>query len=179
MSKTLLLIAAVAVMLLAVTNVHAYSEAWLGWFRTGALYYDGNTYVHSDTLTHGTASDTTYSVTRDTFWDFIWTVQKTFVYSAGDDTIYLSVTSLFTGGKDTGQSGTKEGNGVWLGTTICTVDNNRYSVWGTWDTGIPIDYYYFNYNSTPPTYTVRWRITGGAIGCPTGYGTSYGEKMNY
>lgn len=98
------------------------------------------------------------------------------MYTSGDNTyyIYLSVTS-FTGGKPTGQSGTKEGSGTWSGTAICTVDDpdKEYDVYGTWDTGTPNDDYYFNYNNN--TYSALWEITGGDMGHPTGGGTSYGD----
>ncbi len=164
----------IAAMLLTATSAYGYREAWTGWFRTGTLTYGGNAYVNANTSTHGTASDSTYSVTRDTFYQLIWTTNKAFVYSAGDDTIYLSVTA-FTGGKETNQSGTKDGNGIWYGTTVCTIDNQTYSVSGTWDTNG--DLYYFDYTDYPPDadYTARWDITGGDMGHPTGWGTSYGD----
>ncbi|NLI99267.1 hypothetical protein GX441_11500 [bacterium] len=157
-----LILAAVVMALAAATTAHAYYETWNGWFVGGTLYYNGYTYAEVGSAS-GSSDDSTYSVARDTFYNIhsLSSPAPCFVCSALDDTIYLRPDSLL-GGKDTGQTGTKEGNGVWSGTAIRrknTVETTWSAVSGTWDTGTRDDNEYFNYDTNPDSYLLGWDVT--------------------
>ena len=175
--KTLLLIAAIAVMLAAATSAYGYWETWNGWWYSGTLTYNSHDYTAVDS---GYVSDSTFSDTTDTFY-LPQDVTVDFVYVIGEieDTIEFENT-VFTGSKPTGQSGTKEGSGVWLGSAILRRSGLPPvvfdSVWGTWwSTGN-----HFNYNSEPdPTYTASWLVTGSDPDGITGGGTCSGTRSSY
>lgn len=175
-----LILAAVIVMLAAATTAQAYNETWYGWFSSGTLYYGMNSYVKA-VDTAGTASDSTIG-SRDTFYTnygggaMSWIP---FVCSSIDDTIYLTI-SDGTGGKDTGQSGQKDGNGVWSGSAVRrknSVETIWTSVSGTWDTGTRYDSEYFNYVPNPDTYYGGWDVTSSTPSGLTGSGYSNGGRQ--
>lgn len=168
--KTLLIIAAVAVMLAGATSAYGYDETWDGWFNSGYIIYGGHefTSVGSDCV-----SDSTIDFKPDDFYlpnDAI----VDFVY--GSDTITLGV-SGFTGSKPRGQSGTKEGSGGWSGMAILTIPGLPPVVFdtveGTWRSTYP----HFNYDSEPdPTYTASWLVTRSVPDGITGGGTCSGQR---
>ncbi|MEA3311460.1 MAG: hypothetical protein U9Q76_04495 [candidate division WOR-3 bacterium] len=177
-NKTLILIAAVAVMLVAATSASAYYEAWNGWFSSGTLTYGGNNYYYSDT--GGIACDSTYSATRDTFYlpDTNFVTAFPFVCSAIHDTIYLNA-NRFTGGKETGQSSTKEGNGDWSGSAVRRGPGHPPQTFslvrGTWDTSGPGEC--FDYRPATPTYSAGWHVTRSTPLGLGGDGTSSGYRI--
>ncbi len=175
--KTLLLIAAVAMMLMAATSAYGYYETWDGWWYSGTLTYNSHDYTAVDS---GYVSDSSFTEFTDTFY-LPQDVILNFIYVIGEieDTIEFEDT-VFTGSKPTGDSGTKEGSGVWLGTAILRRSGLPPvvfdSVWGTWwSTGN-----HFNYNTRPdPTYTASWLVTGSDPDGITGGGTCTGTGTGY
>lgn len=177
--KTSLLIAAVAVMLLSATSAQAYYETWDGWFYSGNLYISGYTYTRVGTST-GSASDSSQAVYRDTFYSFTPNAGGiVFVCDILTDTIYLSISTM-KGGKTTGQSGTKPGDGTWSGSAL--VRGTRHepysftSVSGTWDTQDPPQC--FDYTASPPTLLAGWDVTGSTPPGLSGYGTCNGVRTS-
>jgi len=183
MSKKLIVIAAIAVMLVGATNAYAYHETWGGWFSSGTLTYNSHDYTAVDS---GYVSDSK-GVLTDTFY-LPQDVIVNFIYVVGEieDTIEFENT-VFTGSKPKGQSGTKEGSGVWLGTAILRRSGLPPvvfdSVWGTWDTDGANEY--FDYRACPcppggpPTYTASWLVTGSDPDGLTGGGTCTGTGTGY
>ncbi len=178
--KTLLIIAAVAVMLVAATNAYGYHEQWDGWFRSGTLTYNDTTYTVVES--YGTVDDSTYIFPppprpgRDTF--YLTVDVLTFMCAAGyNDSIFVGI-SAFTGGKEYGTSGTHEGSGSWSGSGYSDRSGGTklFDFWGTWaSTGN-----HFNYDSEPdPTYTADWDVTGSNPPGITGDGTCSGERTYY
>ncbi|TKJ38001.1 hypothetical protein CEE36_10850 [candidate division TA06 bacterium B3_TA06] len=189
--KTLLIIAAIAVMLVGATSAYGYYETWDSLFISGTLTYGGNDYQQTGDY-YGIAYDSTVTGgTTDTFSAFIWPVALRFV-SANGDTIDLSVRN-FTGNKETGTSGTKEGAGTWSGSAVRYkngVPETRWtSVSGTWDTEDQGGQtYYFDYTMCPscppniPTYSARWDVTSstpGGLNALTGDGGSSGHRRYF
>ncbi|MCK4334044.1 hypothetical protein KAX06_04580 [candidate division WOR-3 bacterium] len=176
--KALLVIAAVAVMLVAATSAYGYDEMWSGWWYSGTLTYNSHDYTAVDS---GYVSDSTFSDTTDTFY-LPQDVIVNFIYVVGEieDTIEFEDT-VFTGSKPTGQSGTKEGSGVWSGLAIHRRSGfppDTFTIWGTWDTDDANDY--FDYNPRTPTYSADWDVTGSnPPGVITGGGTCSGYRTYY
>jgi hypothetical protein len=176
-SKKLLIIAAVAVMLVGATSAYGdyTEEGWNGWWLSGTLTYNSHDYTAVDT---GYVSDSTFSDTTDTFY-LPQDVIVNFIYVVGEieDTIEFEDT-MFTGRKPTGESGTKEGSGVWSGLAIHRRSGfppDTFTIWGTWEsTGN-----HFNYNTRPPTYTASWLVTGSYPDGITGGGTCSGYRTYY
>jgi len=178
--KTLLIIAAIAVMLMAATSAYGYYEDWDGWFNSGYLTYGGNEFTSIGGW--DVVSDSTIDDKPDDFY-LLNDAMVDFVYDGGwyEDTITLGV-SGFTGSKPTGQSGQKEGSGGWSGMAILTIPDLPPVVFdtveGTWDTDDAGDY--FDYDSRPdPTYTADWDVTGSVPDGITGGGTCSGHRTYY
>jgi hypothetical protein len=181
-NKALFLAVVIAVLATA-TTAFGYHERWNNWFSAGTLTYNRNDYTKAGSFPRDTIYDSTYSPSRDTFYHPLIqqgdTLTIRFVYSADNDTIFLYIGSI-TGGKNTGTSGTKEGNGIWSGRAIRTkngVETTWSSVSGTWDTADANDY--FNYNTTPPSYSAKWNVTSSDPTGLTGGGTFGGERTYY
>ena len=182
--KTLLVIAAVAVMLVGATSAYGYDEMWSGWWYSGTLTYNSHDYTAVDS---GYVSDSTFSDTTDTFY-LPQDVIVNFIYVVGEieDTIEFENT-VFTGSKPTGQSGTKEGSGVWLGSAILRRSGLPPVVFdtveGTWNTREAGDY--FDYTMCPPcpprtpTYSAKWVVTRSVPDGITGGGTCSGTRSSY
>jgi hypothetical protein len=174
--KTLLLIAGVAIMLAGATSAHAYHEIWDGWFDSGSLHYNSKTYtvVENNLI----VNDSTYSPTRDTFYLTVDVIA--FVCAAGyNDSIFVCIPT-FTGGKETGTSGTHLGDGSWSGSGYSdrSATNKLFDIWGTWGTYIDPDC--FNYGGLPPIYDADWRVIGSnPEGFVTGSGTCSGQRTYY
>jgi len=178
MSKKLLLIAAVAVMLMAATSASAYYyESWDGWFNSGTLAYNDTAYtivggscLTVDDYTLDPPSD------RDTFGIWIQIPRIAFVCVAGSgDSIFVYI-ATFTGGKEYGTSGTKEGEGYWDGDGSQRNEYGQlvkiFDFWGTWSAT-------FNYSSDPSTYSGTWTVTGSNPPGVTGGGTCSGHRTYY
>ncbi len=181
--KTLLIIAAVAVMLVGATSAYGYWEQWDGWWYSGTLTYNSHDYTAVD---FGYVSDSTFSDTTDTFY-LPQDVIVNFIYVVGEieDTIEFEDT-VFTGSKPTGQSGQKEGSGEWAGMAILRrsgLPPDTFTIWGTWDTDGANEY--FDYRTCPcppgdpPTYTADWDVTGSYPDGITGGGTCSGTRSSY
>ncbi|NLI98787.1 hypothetical protein GX441_09055 [bacterium] len=173
-----LILAAVIAVLATATTAQAYYETWDGWFVGGTLYYSGNAYTTPNVYTREMYDSTRVS-DRDTFYNPAFgqgdTITIRFVYDRDNDTIFLKIASI-TGGKTTGQTGTKEGDGTWAGSAIRrknTVETTWSSVIGTWDAS-------FTYpaGSPPPTpyYTGGWTITSSTPSGLTGDGACDGDR---
>ncbi|MEA3311792.1 MAG: hypothetical protein U9Q76_06195 [candidate division WOR-3 bacterium] len=178
MSKTLLLIAAIAVMLVGATSAYGYHEAWDGWFSWGILYYEDSAYTCSSP--GGTVYDSTAG-TVDNFYFSGGIPVAAFVCSAINDTIYLTVSSS-TGSKTTGQSGTKEGNGDWSGSAVRRGPSHPPQTFslvrGTWDTqDTEGQTRYFDYRPATPTYSARWNVSYSIPWGITGRGGSSGYRI--
>jgi len=175
-NKTLLIIAAVAVMLVAATNASAYHEHWDGWFNSGYLTYDGYTYNHVEGI--GGVADTTNGDVDEFFLDAITVI--TFYCSGTDGTIVVRLTSS-SGSKPTGQEDQKEGSGNWGGTAVLTRPGlpnvNFTTLVGTWDTNDAGDY--FNYAPETPTYSAKWYVSYSDPDGLTGAGGSAGYRIVY
>jgi len=176
--KTLLVIAAVAVMLVGATRAYGYYEVWNGWFNSGQLTYDGYTYNYVEG--QSTVEDTTAgSVDSFTIHAIPY---RSFYCATTGYTIRLWVTTA-TGWKDTGQSGQKEVNrgATWSGMAILTrppLDPDTFDVVGTWDTTTePGDC--FNYPDPPdtPTYSAHWYVDGSSPFGLDGEGGSSGKLL--
>ncbi|MCK4334703.1 hypothetical protein KAX06_07995 [candidate division WOR-3 bacterium] len=176
MTKKLLIIAAVAVMLAGATSAYGYWEQWSGWWYSGTLTYNSHDYTAVD---FGYVSDSSFSRETDTFY-LPQDVIVNFIYVVGEieDTIEFENT-VFTGSKPTGQSGTKEGSGVWLGMAILRRSGLPPVVFdtveGTWRSTYP----HFNYDTRPPTYTASWLVTRSVPDGITGGGTCSGHRTYY
>jgi len=152
-------------------------EEWDGWFNSGTLHYNSKNYTIVES--YGMVDDSTYiSLTRDTFYLTIDVL--TFVCAAGyNDSIFVCIPT-FTGGKEYGTSGTHEGSGLWSGSgysdNSAEPETKLFDFWSTWaSTGND-----FNYNTSPPTYTADWDVTGSnPIGVVTGGGTCSGQRTYY
>ncbi|TET22313.1 MAG: hypothetical protein E3J71_06510 [Candidatus Stahlbacteria bacterium] len=178
--KTLLLIAAVAVMLAGATSAYGYYETWDGWFNSGYLTYDGNTFNYTsgsgmlDDVTNGSIDE--FCITAVTL--------STFTCASSGYYIRLWPTGA-TGWKYTGQSGQKEAyDGEWLGSAILTIpglpDVEFKSVEGTWNTGDEYDDMYFNYGGRPPIYSAHWVLSNSdPPGITGGAGGSAGDRILY
>ena len=175
--KALLVIAAVAVMLVAATSAYGYDEMWSGWWYSGTLTYNSHDYTGVDT---GYVSDSK-GVLTDTFY-LPQDVIVDFIYVIGEikDTIEFEDT-MFTGSKPKGQSGTKEGSGVWLGSAILRRSGLPPVVFdtveGTWNTRDAGDY--FDYGGRPPIYSAEWVVTRSVPDGLTGGGTCSGQRTYY
>ncbi|MBA7600430.1 hypothetical protein ES703_07482 [subsurface metagenome] len=185
--KTLLVIAAVAVMLVAATNASAYCEAWTGWFNSGYLEYFGATFEYTNG--EGRLEDRTYG-SVDSF--YITTVTpSTFTCTRTGCTIKLWVTTP-SGSKDTGQEGQKQvDEAEWSGNAIRIIPQpppnppkiDTFTVWGTWNTtDEPGDY--FDYTMCPcppdtPTYSAHWIASYSSPLGITGEGDSAGDRIYY
>lgn len=169
--KTLLVIAAVAVMLLGATSAYGYYETWDGWWSSGTIEYDENTYTHSG---EGfMIRDSTYSETRDTFY-FSSGAVNLMPFVCDDvnppDTIFLALPLSGTyGGKPTGQSGEKYGIGEWSGTGYDHELVKIFDIEGTW-TGT------FNYTDRPYIYTAVAYSTWSSPPGITAIVYSYGDQ---
>jgi len=155
--KTLLVIAAVAVMLVGATSAYGYHETWDGWFNSGWLECLGARFEY--TGGEGRLFDHTYG-SVDSF--FVYAVTpSTFTCESGEYAgYYIRLWPGATGWKDTGQSGHKEAyNGGWTGKARLYrpyQDPEDFDVWGTWDTGTEYDGMYFDYDPDTPTYSAHW-----------------------
>ncbi|MEA3311213.1 MAG: hypothetical protein U9Q76_03220, partial [candidate division WOR-3 bacterium] len=178
MSKTLLVIAAIAVMLAAATSASAYYERWEGWFNSGHLTYGGYTYNYA--YGEGIVEDYT-SGDIDTFAIHAIPVLGFTCLENGGTIVLRVITS--TGWKPTGQEGQKEGRGNWTGTAVLTITglpDMDFTLEGTWDTGTPIDDMYFDYTDYPEedaTYSAKWRVSNSTPLGLDGEGGSAGELM--
>jgi len=174
-NKTLIVIAAVAVMLVAATSAYGYYEQWNGWWYSGTLTYNSHDYTAVDS---GYVSDSK-GVLTDEFY-LPQDVIVNFIYVIGEieDTIEFEDT-MFTGSKPTGDSGTKEGSGVWSGMAILRRSGLPPVVFdtveGTWRSTYP----HFNYDTRPPTYTASWLVTHSVPDGLTGGGTCTGTGTGY
>ncbi|TKJ41353.1 hypothetical protein CEE36_08540 [candidate division TA06 bacterium B3_TA06] len=181
--KTLLIIAAVAVMLVAATNAYGddYSyESWDGWFNSGELDYNGKTYTIVWSVLE--VDDSTYTISpphRDTFGIWVKIPAVAFVCVARPgDSIFVYIDTLTTGGKEYGTSGTKEGEGYWYGDGSQYNEHGQlvkiFDFGGTWEAT-------FNYNTEPdPTYEGTWMVTwSGWPVLVTGDGTCSGKRTYY
>jgi len=168
-NKTLLIIAAVAVMLMGATSASAYYEGWDGWFNSGSLDYDSKTYEYVEGGI-GVDDSTVTAVRRDTFYRTAIPAIA-FVCAAGPgDSIFVYI-ATFTGGKATGEISTT-GTGLWTGEGYSDrVKNNwLFDFGGTWET-------YFNYRPDPPTCEGTWTVTGSfPPNVVTGSGGISGER---
>ncbi|NLI97872.1 hypothetical protein GX441_04340 [bacterium] len=178
-NKALILVAVVMVLASASTT-YGYYERWTGWFSEGTLICSGYSYTRDGT--GGAADDTTCSgspPTRDTFYTPN-SVHVGFVCSALNDTIYLTVSSLY-GGKDTGRSGIKSGSGTWAGSAIRrknTVEQTWNSLTGTWNTDTEGDGFdYTPLPDDPATYSLHWYVYSTLS--LSGGGTSSGYCSDY
>lgn len=152
-------------MLTAATSAYGYHETWNGWYTTGTLYYNNNAYSWSNPGL--SASDSTIG-SRDTFYQSGTWGTMPFVCDAIDDTIYLVVNS-FTGGKPTGESGTKDGAGTWAGGYLIASTRSSGSISGTWSAT-------FDYTQVTPSYSGTWTRTASSPDNITGGGTSSGTR---
>jgi len=169
-NKTLIVIAAIAVMLMGATSAYGYQEDWNGWFNSGYLRYGGNdfTSVGSDIV-----SDSTILELRTDNFYLKANASVDFVYDGGwyEDTISLGI-SRFFGSKTTGQSGTKEGSGGWSGSARVHGPDHEdvnFVLGGTWEAE-------FTYTGDPPdgTYEGTWRVTSSWPVFVSGIGGSSG-----
>jgi hypothetical protein len=95
------------------------------------------------------------------------------------DTIFVQIDSL-TGGKESGTSGTKEGEGYWCGDGFRYNEEHElveiFDFWGTWNTRAEGDY--FDYDPDTPTYSAHWvALRSNPLGITGGHGGSSGELM--
>jgi len=165
--KTLLVIAAVAVMLVAATSAYGYHEVWDGWFNSGYLTLDSDTFDYVEG--QSTVEDyTAGSVDSFTIWAIPY---RSFYCATTGYTIRLWVTTA-TGWKYTVQEGQKEAyDGGWTGEAILyrplLPDDLDFDVWGTWGSTYP----HFNYNTD--SYTAWWRVSNSR---PLGLGGKGGSS---
>ncbi len=175
--KTLLIIAAVAVMLVGATNAYGYHEVWNGWFNSGYL-----TFLGSDTFDYVEGQSTVEDITAGSVDSFVIRaiLYRSFYCATTGYTIRLWVTTA-SGSKDTGQSGQKEVNrgATWSGFARLYDDENNlretFDVGGTWNTLVGGDC--FNYGGTPPIYSAEWDMTDSEPDGLEGAGGSSGELM--
>ena len=176
--KTLLIIAAVAVMLMGATNAYGYHEIWNGWVNSGTLYYDSKTYRYVEGGME--VDDSTYifpsppSPGLDTFG--IWTSipRIAFVCAAGDyDSIFVYISRVW-GGKPYGTSGQIDGSGFWSGEGYSNRDMKQehqlFTFGGTWEAT-------FDYG--PKTYEGTWMKTWSDTPGVSGSGTCSGKRTYY
>lgn len=149
-----LVIGAVVLMLAAVTDTNAYHETWDGWFNSATLYYDGKTYsyVEGEILIEDVSG-----LTRDTF--YVNAVPRiAFICAAGyNDSIFVYIDTTITGGKETGQSGTKEGSGSWSGSGYSNrlTTDKLFDFGGTWEA----EFEYTDFYPLEGTCEGSWRAT--------------------
>lgn len=180
-NKTLLAVAAVAVMLLSATSAQAYDE-WCGaGSGTGVIYYNMYPYYyhHGDyggTVHCETSGDYDYFDENTISWCAVF-----YRYYNNDpdaailDTLVMEEASgnYFDGQKETGTSGIKDG---W-GTFDAIISNkSNYPVVGAWYANDYEEGYYFTYNTTPPSMNGRWTISSTPF---NGYGTFNMERTYY
>jgi hypothetical protein len=177
--QTILIIAAVAVMLVGATSASAYYERWDGWVNSGSLEYGDDTYNYVEG--QGTIEDNTDG-SLDTF--FITSVPyRSFYCTTTGYSIRLWVHTA-TGCKDTGQEDQKEvdENATWTGTAKLYDDENHpiqtfNTVVGTWDTSAGGDY--FDYDPETPIYSAHWVASYSSPSGITGEGGSEGDRTYY
>jgi len=179
--KTLLIIAAVAVMLVAATSAYGYYEAWDGWFNSGYLEYFGARFEY--TGGEGVLYDCTYGDV-DSF--FVYAVTPgTFTCESGEYAgYYIKLWPGASGSKPTGRRGHKEvdDGATWTGKAILYIPGPplqtvEFTLEGTWDT--EFYYYYFNYVPATPTYSANWYFGNSTPGGFTdGDGGSEGELQD-
>jgi len=180
--KTLLIIAAVAVMLVAATSAYGddYThESWNGWFNSGTLTYNDTayTFVAGDNLV-----DDYTDGSQDRFC-LSCVAYTSFACVETDDTIEVRV-STFTGSKPTVQEDQKEGRGNWTGTAVLKRSGlppvNFTTIVGTWNTGDEYDDMYFDYDDYPEedaTYSAKWRVSNSDPEGLEGEGGSSGKLL--
>ena len=175
-SKKLLLIAAIAVMLVGATRAYGYYEVWNGWFNSGYLTLDSDTfdYVEGQSTVEDTTAGSVDSFTIHAI------PYRSFYCATTGYTIRLWVTGA-SGWKYTDQEGQKQAyNGAWSGKAILRRSGLPPVVFdtveGTWWSTYP----HFNYDSEPdPTYTASWLVTGSDPDGITGGGICTGTRSSY
>jgi len=180
-NKTLLLIAAVAVMLVGATSASAYYEWWDGWFSSGELTYLEATFDYVEG--EGMLRDTTAG-SVDSFLVPIIT-PSTFTCAATG--YYIKLWPGASGSKPTGQRGQKEVNvgATWAGHAILYILGPPNppqtvvfdSVWGTWNTTSEAGDC-FDYGGIPPIYSAHWYVVGSTPGGLGGDGGSAGDLQD-
>jgi len=164
----------IAIMVMAVTATTAfgYYEGWNGWMSSGTFYYNRNPYTCSGS--GGVIYDSTISV-NDTFYlGIVGQARIPFVYSAVNDTIYLTPSTSMSqtnGGKSTGQSSTT-GSGNWFCDGYIVSANQNFTIWGTWSGS-------FTYPGGTPYYSVTGTRTGSSGAIVTGDFYSSGYRFSY
>lgn len=180
-NKPILLIAAVAVMSAAATSVQAYSEHWSGFFGGGTITYNNTTYTYrnSTSVAPSYIYAWTYSVSIDSITGLYLNKHTGYFYNADTtDSLIIELVDYgsykkLLGKKETGTSGTKEGDGTWTGE--CT--NKSFYLRGTWDTYGASEY--FNYNLTPPVGNGGWDVTWSSTAGVSGSGTWQMTRTSY
>jgi len=178
-NKTLIVIAAIAVMLVGATNAYAYTECWNGWFNSGelTLTLGQQEYPFDYVSGQGVLEDTTNG---DVDEFVIHTIPVLTFTCSGVGTIKLWAHTA-SGWKDTGQSGQKEAEeGEWEGMAILTITGlppDTFDVVGTWETDDAGDY--FNYGGAPPIYSAEWDMTDSEPDGLNGVGGSEGERVYF
>ncbi len=176
--KTLLIIAAIAVILAGATSAYGYYETWDGWFNSGYLIlYDEYTFDYVE------GQSTVEDITAGSVDSFVIRaiLYRSFYCATTGYTIRLWVTTA-SGSKDTGQEGQKEvDDGEWSGMAILRrppLHPDTFDVGGTWDTGDEEDDMYFDYPyHETPTYSAHWdALRSSPLGL-TGKGGSAGDKQ--
>jgi hypothetical protein len=163
--KTLLIIAAVAVMLAGATSAYGYQEYWEGWFNSGYLILSTSSPPRVDTFHYTTGE----SILED---HTVGDVDEFHVPSVTPSTFtcytepymgcYIKVWSNPSGSKDTGQEDQKEVNrgATWTGTAILYQpgkDPEEFDVEGTWNTEDAGDCFdYTDYPEEDATYSAHW-----------------------
>ncbi len=147
-----------------------YLETWNGWFNSGYLRYGGNEFT---SVGMDVVSDSTLTLLPQD--DFYLKVNAAVDFVYGSDTLTLGIDG-FTGSKQTDQEGTKEGSGGWSGSARVHGPGHEdvnFVLGGTWDTDDANDY--FNYDTSPPTYSADWAVTWSEIPGVSGSGGSSGS----
>ncbi|TKJ38487.1 hypothetical protein CEE36_10615 [candidate division TA06 bacterium B3_TA06] len=181
--KTLLIIAAVAVMLVGATSAYGYYEHWNGWFNSGYLKYLGATFDY--TTGSGVLEDRTFGDVDSFFVNAVDV--STFTCESGEFAgYYIMLYPDASGWKYTGQRGHKEAhNGGWTAQAFLHIPSTppqtvEFTAEGTWDTGTSHDGYYFNYYPATPTYSAKWYFVGSTLpGLQEGKGGCEGDRVLY
>jgi hypothetical protein len=178
MTKKLLVIAAVAVMLVGATRAYGYYEVWNGWFNSGYLTLDSDTfdYVEGQSTVEDTTAGSVDSFTIHAI------PYRSFYCATTGYTIRLWVTGA-SGWKYTDQEGQKQAyNGAWSGLAILRRSGLPPVVFdtveGTWNTTEEAGDC-FNYGGRPPTYSASWVVTRSVPDGLTGGGTCSGTRSSY
>ena len=167
---------AIVVMAVAAPAAFAYEEAWNGWMSSGTFYYNSNPYTYSGSGGTFFDSTSTYDEDRDTFYlNIVGTLTIPFVYSATNDTMYLTVAKAMdstTGGKETGQITDDEAGGIWYCYGYLVNARQNFTIWGTWDGT-------FTYGGGTPTYSASGSRTNSTPITVTGGFSSSGSRTYY